>query len=104
MPDMHTGPHLPARADFHLAAAGPDLSGLLIDTQLAARKRDQDRMPIISRARWTLSRHATYLDDTSVWWGNWVPVATTGWGALFLVAPMLMAHFLLWATGARRAE
>lgn len=104
MPGMHTGPHSPPPADFHVAAAGSDVSGLFIDAKLAARKRDQDRMSVMSRVRWTLSRHATYLDATSVWWGNWVPVATTGWGALFLVAPMLMMHFLVWATGAQRAE
>lgn len=101
---MHTSPHSPPPADFHVAAAGSDVSGLLIDAQLAAHKLDKERTPIMSRVRWNLSRHPNYFDDTSIWWGNWAPVATTGWGALFLIAPLLLTHFLVWATGARRAE
>lgn len=103
MPGMHTGPLSPPPADFHVAVAGSDVSGLLVDPQLAAYQRDPARPPIMSRVR-KLSRHPNYLDDTSVWWGTWMPVATTGWGALFLVVPLLVTHFLVWATGTRRAE
>lgn len=38
-----------------------------------------------------------YLRDTGLWWDNWVPVATTGWVALFGIAPLIVAHFLLCA-------
>lgn len=104
MPDMHTGPLSPPPADFHVGAAGSDVSGLLADTQLAANERDQNRPPITSRARLKLSRQPNYFDDTGVWCATWVPVATTGWGALFLVVPLLVTHFLNWTTGTRRAE
>ncbi|MVZ89027.1 hypothetical protein GQF49_00760 [Microbacter sp. ANSKLAB05] len=35
-------------------------------------------------------------------WDDWVPVATTGWGAVVLIAPLLAVHALAWALGGRR--
>lgn len=40
-------------------------------------------------------RYPHVVETVSVWWGNWIPVAATGWGALVLIAPLLVAQFLL---------
>lgn len=45
-----------------------------------------------------------WVDDVCVWWGNWVPVATTGWGVLVLVAPLLVAGLLLRVADACRRD
>lgn len=69
---------------------------------LAADAQDRDRPSFMERARSKLSGHSTYSDDASMWWGNLVPVAASGWG-LLLVAPLLTTYFFL-ASGARRSE
>lgn len=71
------------------------------DAQLAAYKRDPDRPRFMDRGLWSWSRHPNYFGDATVWWGLWLPVATTGWGVLTVVSPMIMTYFLVWATGAR---
>lgn len=101
---MHRVTHSPPPADFHVAATGSDMSGLFVDAHRDAHQHDRNRPPIMTRVRWTLSRLPTYSHDASVWWHNWVPVATSGWGALTVIAPLLVTHFFIWVTGARRAE
>ncbi|HJC59814.1 MAG TPA: DUF1295 domain-containing protein [Candidatus Dietzia intestinigallinarum] len=97
----------PAGAGLPVAVAGVVL-GLfgvvyeaVADAQLGAYKRDPDRPPIMSRGLWRFSRHPNYFGDACVWWGLWVAVAATGWGAFTVVSPLLMTYFLVWATGAR---
>lgn len=100
---MHRVTHSPPPADFHVAATGSDVSGLFTRAHREANHH-HDRPPALARVRLTLSRLPTYSHDASVWWQNWVPVATSGWGALTVIAPLLATHFFLWVSGARRAE
>lgn len=90
----------PQPANFHVTADGSDVSGLFADAGLTTSKRDQVRPPILSRGRWRRSGQPNFLDDAKVWWDTWVPVATTGWGVLVVIAPLIVTHFLIWATGA----
>ncbi|MDV8002776.1 hypothetical protein [Rhodococcus sp. IEGM 1408] len=94
---MHTVPHSPRPASFHVAVAGSEVRGLFTDAQVATQEPDRPR--ITSREYWSQARRSNAFGDSSAW-GNWLPVATTGWGALFVVAPLLIANFLVWATGA----
>ena len=61
-----------------------------------------DESPTAARQRWTLPRRGDYARDATLWWDDWVPVATTGWGALFVIAPLLATGFVLRATRALR--
>lgn len=92
----------PQLANFHVTADGSEVSGLFAHAQLSTSKRDQVRPPILSRGPWRRSGQPNYLDDARVWWDAWVPVATTGWGALGVIAPLIVTHFLIWATGVTR--
>lgn len=92
---MHRVSRSTPPANFHVTAAASDASSVLPDPQLAASTRDPDRPPVTSRGRWQLSRHPTFFDRASVWWDSWMPVATTGWGALILIAPLVVMSDLL---------
>ena len=61
-----------------------------------------DESPTAALQRWTLPRRGDYARDATLWWDDWVPVATTGWGALFVIAPLLATGFVLRATRALR--
>jgi len=43
------------------------------------------------------------MDSARMWWDDWLPVAATGWGAVFLIAPLLVAHVLIRAVGGHRS-
>lgn len=101
---MHRVTHFPPPAVFHLAVDSTDVSGLFADTQFAANGHDQRRPPFMSRRRWNLFRHLNFFDHVSMWWGNIVPVAASGWGALIVITPLMLTYFLVSAPGTRRAE
>lgn len=69
-----------------------------------APEPDPDESPSASPRRWTLTlpRRGTYVRDATLWWDDWVPVATTGWGAAVLIAPLLVARVLVRAAGTLR--
>lgn len=98
---MHTVPHSPRPASFHVAVAGSEVSGLFTESHVATQAPDRPR--ITSREFWSQARRSNAFGDAGAW-GNWLPVATTGWGALCIVAPLLVVNFLVWATGARRSD
>ena len=77
------------------ASAVPDV---LIDSS-AKRSREPHRR-MNGPARPWKSPPTDYLRDAGKWWDDWVPIATTGWGALVVIAPLLVVQFLLWVTGA----
>ena len=60
---------------------------------------ESDQSPTASPRRWTLPRRGNYVRDATLWWDDWVPVATTGWGAVVLIAPLLATEFLIRAVG-----
>lgn len=98
---MHTVPHSPQPANFHVAAAGSDVAGLFADSQHMAHGQGPNASSTTSRRLWKPSLRRKYLGDANVWWDNWVPVAATGWGALFVIGPLLAADCLIRATGVR---
>lgn len=96
-----SGMWLPFAITGMVLAAGGIVYEAVADAQLEAYKQDPGRPPIMSGGLWRYSRHPNYFGDTCVWWGHWVAVAATGWGAVTVIAPVLMTYFLVWATGAR---
>ena len=67
-----------------------------------APEPEPDESPAASPQLWTLRGRGHYARDATLWWDDWVPVATTGWGAVFLIAPLLATGFLIRATRALR--
>lgn len=97
---MHTVPESSRPASFHVAAAGSDVSGLFADSQHTVTGRAPNDLSTTRRRLDRMSQRRTYLEGASVWWDNWVPIATTGWGAVIVIAPLLAAEFLIRAAGA----
>jgi len=75
------------------------------DLQLRRFKADPaNRGVIMDRGLWAWTRHPNYFGDACVWWGLWL-VSIAGWVSLTTVlSPVLMAYFLVYATGARLTE
>ena len=67
-----------------------------------APEPEPDESHAASPQRWTLPGRGDYARDATLWWDDWVPVATTGWGAVFLIAPLLMARVLIRVAGVLR--
>ncbi len=86
-------------AAFHLTVDASAIPDVLVDTS-AARSSDPHRPANGPAQPWKRLWHQDYLRDASRWWDDWVPVATTGWGALVVIAPMLVVQFLVWVAGA----
>ncbi|UVE95957.1 hypothetical protein [Dietzia sp. B32] len=80
-----------------MKASESDVSGLLAGSPHAGRAHDPND-GTTSRRLLTLSRRRNYARDASMWWENWVPVAATGWGAVFVIAPLLVADVLIRTT------
>lgn len=104
MPDMYKVPHSPQPTHFRVSATGADVADAFTDAQPSASAGDPDGPPTTAHEPWKRSRRPDYVRDACAWWENWVPVAATGWGALVVIAPLLVTHFLVWAAGARRDE
>ncbi|HJC59813.1 MAG TPA: hypothetical protein H9755_05700 [Candidatus Dietzia intestinigallinarum] len=102
--------HSPPPAQFRVSATGADVADVFADTRPAACTGDPDRPSLRSRGHTERSRGAkqswrsTYGTHACLWWDNWVAVAATGWGALVVIAPLLVTHVLIWAAGAPRDE
>ncbi|SMO41983.1 hypothetical protein SAMN06265174_101517 [Dietzia kunjamensis subsp. schimae] len=75
------------------------MSGLFADSKHTVHDRDPDAASTNSRRLLTQLRRRNYAGDASMWWENWVPVAATGWGAVFVIAPLLVADVLIRALG-----
>lgn len=74
------------------------------DAQLTAYKKDPDRSPVMDRGLWRYTRHPNYFGDACVWWGIWLVAASAWPGVLTVPSPVVMAYFLVFATGARLME
>ena len=83
---MHRATPSSTPADFRLTIAGATVPEVLIDPSA--------RTSTIPR------RYSHHFRDVSRWWEDWVPVATTGWGALVLIVPLLIVQFLVYIIGA----
>lgn len=96
------GSALPSPAQFRVATTASEASEFFTDVELARQHDDAPRAGAGSTMRKNLSRLPDYFCDLWSWWGHGVAVAATGWGALVLIAPLLLTHLLLWATDALR--
>ena len=86
---MHSASQSPRSADFHVTADGSDVEGLW-----AGSPHDDAELADPERGDFLAAMRAS--------WNDWVPVATTGWGAVVLIAPLLAVHALVWALGGQR--
>ena len=101
---MYTVPRPPRSAEFRASATVADVAGVLAANEPTDNHDDPDRAAAGSRGLRGLWGRSGWVDDASMWWGNWVPVATTGWGALFLIALLLVAGLLLRVAEAWRRD
>ncbi|MBV9831441.1 MAG: DUF1295 domain-containing protein [Marmoricola sp.] len=77
------------------------------DHQLAAyRQQPRDsKPPVMETGLWRYTRHPNYFGDACVWWGIWLAGAgASGWVLATVLSPVVMAYFLLFATGAKLLE
>ena len=74
------------------------------DAQLAAYRKDPDRLPVMDRGLWRYTRHPNYFGDACVWWGLYLVCASSWPGALTILSPVAMTYFLVFATGAKLLE
>ena len=74
------------------------------DAQLAAYKKDPDRLAVMDRGLWRYTRHPNYFGDACVWWGIYLVCASSWPGILTIVSPVAMTYFLVFATGAKLLE
>lgn len=82
IPGMHSTPRSPAPEAFHVRATGADVAGLLVDAP-----HDVD-----SAHRGEPAERLNLYDTACVWWGQWVAIAATGWGAVVVLVPLLAAY------------
>jgi hypothetical protein len=96
---MHSASQSPRPADFQLAADSSDVEGLW-----AGSSHDDPELtdPVHGAPEQTDPERGDFLAAMRASWDDWVPVATTGWGAVVLIAPLLAVHALVWAFGGRR--
>ena len=99
---MYSVPHSPPAAQFCVATAASEVSEVFTDADLARRHDNRLRAGAGSTVREKLSRLPDYFHGLWSWWGHWVAVVATGWGALALIAPLLLTPLLLWVTDALR--
>lgn len=75
------------------------------DAQLRSFKANPDnRGRIMDRGLWAWTRHPNYFGDATLWWGLWLICASVWPVVLTVLSPVAMTYFLVYATGARRAE
>lgn len=96
---MHSAPQSPRSADFHVAADGSDVAELWADSP-----HDDPELanPGHNATEQTDPERGDFLTAMRASWDDWVPVATTGWGAVVLIGPLLAVHALVWVLGGRR--
>jgi steroid 5-alpha reductase family enzyme len=85
------------------------LAGFLFETigdaQLARFKTDPaNRGRVMDRGLWRYSRHPNYFGDALLWWGIFLPAASTPWGWATAIGPALMTFLLLRVSGVALLE
>lgn len=96
---MHSASQSPRPTDFHVAADGADVAELFADPWGADAEHDS---PDPAESEQSDSERGDFLGAMRASWDDWMPVATTGWGAVVLIVPLLVVHALVWAWGGRR--
>lgn len=78
-----------AIGDFQLARfkADPANEGMILDSDL-----------------WSWTRHPNYFGDAAIWWGIGIVAASSGWGLIGLVGPLVMNFFLVNISGKKLLE
>jgi steroid 5-alpha reductase family enzyme len=75
------------------------------DAQLAAFRADPgNRGHVMDRGLWRYTRHPNYFGDACVWWGLWLASVAGAISFVTVLSPVVMAYFLVYATGARLTE
>lgn len=92
---MDTVPRPPRPESFHVNVTGVEASGLLGRSARPGHTPDRPRSAgrTTGPSLWHDGRGV--LHGARVWWDDWLPVATTGWGALALIAPLLAAQVVM---------
>ena len=100
---MDTTARSPRPESFHVSARSSEVTDLFTGSRDAARAEARDEPAAGSRRPRPASRLPGLMDSARMWWDDWLPVAATGWGAVFLIAPLLAAHVLIRAVGGQRS-
>lgn len=70
------------------------------DAQLRAFvKTRTSREQIMQTGLWKYTRHPNYFGEVTMWWGNFVIVATTSLGLIALISPLIMTWLMLFVSG-----
>lgn len=63
-----------------------------------------NRGKVMDQKLWRYSRHPNYFGETLIWWGLFVIVLSTPWGAWTIISPLLITYTLLRLTGVTLME
>ncbi len=77
----------------------------LSDLQLSQfLSRPENRGHVMDRGLWRYSRHPNYFGESLAWWGIFVIVLSTVWGAWTIISPIVITYTLLRITGVTLME
>jgi steroid 5-alpha reductase family enzyme len=94
---------------FDVAGLAVWLAGFLFeavgDAQLARFRSDPDnRGRVMDRGLWRFTRHPNYFGDALLWWGIFLPAASTPRGWAGAIGPALMTFLLVRVSGVALLE
>jgi len=70
------------------------------DAQLGIfRKNPENRGHVMTEGLWKYSRHPNYFGETVVWWGLFIGVFLSDFGAYSLLSPLIITYLLLYVSG-----
>ncbi|MCA9603040.1 MAG: DUF1295 domain-containing protein [Myxococcales bacterium] len=70
------------------------------DVHLYLWKRDPANLgKVLDAGLWKYSRHPNYFGEILVWWGFYFVAAASGWAAIGIWSPILVAYLLLKVSG-----
>ncbi len=76
-----------AKFKYKRKALGPEVTGKVMDKGL-----------------WRYSRHPNYFGNATLWWGYFIIVCSTAFGALSAIGPLFMTYCLIRVSGADHLE
>lgn len=100
-PTMYSAPRSPHPESFRVTVSGADASGLLGHSMRLGDTHDRPLPPGKTPDPSRRPDRQSLVHDARLWWDDWIPVATTGWGALVLIVPLLVAQVVLGIVGGK---